>query len=68
MDNAPQNIQTPDTEPAWSVPQFAHWGGVHPSTVHRQVARGEIPTIKVGKRRRIPARVARALLGLEVAR
>jgi hypothetical protein len=56
---------TPVTEPAWSIPRFARLGGAHPSTVHRQVARGEIPTIRVGKRRKIPAHIARALLGLE---
>jgi len=39
----------------YSVNAIANYFGVHPSTVRKMVDRGELKTVRIGKRERIPA-------------
>lgn len=39
----------------YSFNAIANYFGVHPSTVRKMVDRGELKTVRIGKRERIPA-------------
>ncbi|MCT1353839.1 MULTISPECIES: excisionase family DNA-binding protein [unclassified Gordonia (in: high G+C Gram-positive bacteria)] len=55
------------TQPTISVVQYANLIGINRITAYEHVERGDIPSIKVGRRRRIPAAVVRRQLGIEDA-
>lgn len=54
-------------QPTISVVQYANLIGINRITAYEHVERGDIPSIKVGRRRRIPAAVIRRQLGIEDA-
>lgn len=53
-------------QPAFTVAEFAARANVSESLVRRAIARGDIPSFKVGGARRIPARFLAELQSCEV--
>jgi excisionase family DNA binding protein len=47
--------EVPPAPPFLSLREAADWLCVSPSTLKRMVVKGELPTVRVGKRRKIPA-------------
>lgn len=45
-----------------TVAEAAHWCNVHPMTIRRMIARGDIPAIRVGRQYRIDLYALRAAL------
>ncbi|WLP89947.1 helix-turn-helix domain-containing protein [Gordonia sp. NB41Y] len=52
-------------QPTISVPQYAMLIGIDRITAYEHVKTGDVPSIKIGRRVRIPAAVARRQLGIE---
>lgn len=55
----------PATQPTISVDEFAHLVGIARSTAFAAVKAGEIPSIRFGKRIRIPTAAVRRMLELD---
>ena len=58
-------IPDPEDSPFVNVPQAAKLLGVGRESAYRAVKSGEIPSIRIGKKIRIPVAALRRLAGLE---
>jgi hypothetical protein len=59
-------IPDPAQVPTVSVGTAAHWYGLGRSAAYEAAGRGEIPTIKIGRRLVVPVAAVRRQLGLDV--
>jgi hypothetical protein len=68
MTTSTQTLRVPDPEdrptlPVW--PDVGHFLGLSKVSTYDAVARGEIPTIRIGRRLLVPTAALRRLLGLD---
>jgi excisionase family DNA binding protein len=58
-----QQATPPDVERLLSIPEAAHLTGLGRSSVYELIARGELRSLKVGRRRLVPASAVHELAG-----
>lgn len=67
MNSHPRKIPDPEAEPWLSVPAAGSLFGLSRAASYQAAQRGEIPTIRLGKRLLVPTAKLRAMLGLRQA-
>jgi hypothetical protein len=64
----PVRLPDPETQPWLSIPDAGAVFGLSRAASYQAAQRGEIPTIRLGKRLLVPTAKLRAMLGLSAAR
>jgi hypothetical protein len=64
----PVRLPDPETQPWLSIPDAGAVFGLSRAASYQAAQRGEIPTIRLGKRLLVPTAKLRAMLGLGAAR
>lgn len=63
--NTQKRIPDPEIEPTLSIPMAGAIFGLSRAASYQAARRGEIPTIRLGKRLLVPTAKLRAMLGLD---
>ena len=58
-------IPDPEVVPLLKVPDVARWLGIGRSACYEAIKRGELPSVRLGRRTFVPTAAIRALVGLE---
>jgi excisionase family DNA binding protein len=67
IETSPAGIPTAQERPTLSLyPETAKWMGLSKSSVYAAAERGDIPTIRVGRRLLVPTATLRRMLALDV--